>query len=104
MHTESYVQNLGSRKLVAQSENDIAIITGNNQLEHFNGMDWYLDNSINEQLPPFTYSYGGDFKGDMVIIVGVVNGGAQAYAARGYRNTRQNNVLSKVTKKRKNHD
>ncbi len=99
---EEFTGELGTRGMEVQADNDISIFLSGSVFLHFNGYDWRLDNTLYNQLGLMHTSYGMDFKDNLVISVGVINAGAQAYAARGYRNPGQRKLINNQNEKKEN--
>ena len=68
---------------VVQNPCDIFIAGGGFRYVHFNGETWDINDTIYER---YTFAtYGADFKGDIAVIVGYVQGGANGIVAIGRR-------------------
>ncbi|MBC8215014.1 MAG: T9SS type A sorting domain-containing protein [Candidatus Marinimicrobia bacterium] len=79
-----YVHTRGAQRIIAQSSDDISILTWSSGFIHYNGIDWQLDNTLTSHLPSI-HCMGGDYKGNTIVAVGEVCQGLHAYIARGYR-------------------
>ena len=54
---------------------------------HYNGNTWYEDRTVLDTYGEWNiYAHGGDFKDDLVVLVGYCYGGRSAIIGRGYRN------------------
>jgi len=99
---EGESQYLGTEGIEVQSHNDISIFFSRSKFLHYNGVEWVQDNTVMNELPFQNICYGMDFKDNMIISVGGVNAGAQAYAARGYRNASERKLINNQKKKKRN--
>jgi len=78
---------LSIRDSRANSVNDIMFMDLWFTTFHFNGDTWYEDRSVLDIYGEWNiYAHGGDFKDDLVVLVGYCNGGSHAIVGRGHRN------------------
>ncbi|NOZ75489.1 MAG: hypothetical protein GXO90_08985, partial [FCB group bacterium] len=72
------------KSIIVQNPNDIAMEGAGFRLIHFNGVNYWYDHTI-DTLYEHLYQISGDFKDNLVVIVGNYNWAQGGLIVRGYR-------------------
>ncbi len=79
--------DFGIVSLVGNAPNDILLVSSLGNIVHYNGVDWYTDNTVYDQFGAGNfYSFrGADMKGNLVAIPGLCCGTEKAVVVVGRR-------------------
>lgn len=81
---ESKLQGQDYKRSIAQSPKDIAFLGSTMHIVHYNGSRFTINNQMSQQFDQISF-LGGDFKNDIVSLVGSANYGQFALIAIGIR-------------------